>query len=813
MIDLGKPYGIHEGLIFYGDHENDSIVYYLPDEIKFAQKENGDPAVYLQVFQEDKILSGGIDELRKTAGSILQLDAVCEVSPERLKKAVESVRDEFGLPKNLSPATPLWNDGSVDLITLDGSTTGSDSTFVKTVVGSARPSLGSLDLKSIFNIRFDRMGTELIYSAMKGGKGSLVGLMYDLQYTAMRPSVQLRISADLSRCQDTVRHNLDAEVQLTYYVDLSLAAQLEWLTKKMEDNGDIKVELLSTVETPEEKKIVDELVKDFKESVELFQPVPDMESTVAAKSLSGKEIADLVKTGVEALSSSKKKDDDKKDESSGKKEEETKEDGTDGQGAEAEKTELEDYLKYSEAFHIGVTYQMIDHHIEVGRKIEVDYRERSAVVKTHNPSSHLWLMKEQGGFASLDKYIDEVKLGTLWKDQEVKIQLLYNFDDPDSDLDTAEVFVWRAKDGIAANYRGEGLAMKTSTDPLDSFTFSRTSQAERPIAWLSENEEDSGYYYQVHFVYSGSLLNMVSPKEIFTPPVLSYSRNLLIQPDRTIYYKKYPIRAGALNFDEISSAEVRLSMAEAGTGKQTSQIIYLDSQHAEDRFIVRGVDKKVLPLEIEKVFHFRDGRNPVKSLTTLQVDDEIVVSNPVVEKEFVVILSGIKEGITDVLLSTVIESKEYDSQLNRTFSLSTANGAIQTVKIPFYSNSDTVKYSSIVLSSGKQVSVEGGIWKPDEPNQLTVDLTTVDQRTITVQWDGKSPEESGLKSLRVVFKDQEGNIVQEFSFKGSSAPGPVVFRVSNSIQLMFDIERRYEDGEKEKEDNVQVTSSTVVIHP
>ena len=102
MIDLAKPYGIHEGLVFYGDHENDSLVYYLPDEIKFSQKDDGDPAVFLRVFQEDKILSGGIDELRNTAGSILELDAVCAVSPERLDKAVKLACLRISLPLHLS---------------------------------------------------------------------------------------------------------------------------------------------------------------------------------------------------------------------------------------------------------------------------------------------------------------------------------------------------------------------------------------------------------------------------------------------------------------------------------------------------------------------------------------------------------------------------------------------------------------------------------------------------------------------------------------------------------------------------------------
>ena len=36
MLDLAKPLGTHEGLIFYGDHELTDLVYYFPDEVSLA---------------------------------------------------------------------------------------------------------------------------------------------------------------------------------------------------------------------------------------------------------------------------------------------------------------------------------------------------------------------------------------------------------------------------------------------------------------------------------------------------------------------------------------------------------------------------------------------------------------------------------------------------------------------------------------------------------------------------------------------------------------------------------------------------------
>ena len=121
---------------------------------------------------------------------------------------------------------------------------------------------------------------------MKGSQSSIVGIMYEMKYVAVRPAVQMRITAHLDRCQKTTQHELGIDFKMNYYVDLSLGAQLEWLTKKMEENGDIEVEYFSALETPEEKKAADEILKSFKEDVvkELFEPFPDMDTTASITS-------------------------------------------------------------------------------------------------------------------------------------------------------------------------------------------------------------------------------------------------------------------------------------------------------------------------------------------------------------------------------------------------------------------------------------------------------------------------------------------------------------------------------------------------
>src|SRR5690554_5816872 len=208
MIDLAKPLGVHNELVFYGDHEFPDIVYYFPDEVRLARQSGTttDLDAYellFQIFHEGGVNEGGVDELRKTAGSILQLGVQCSVSEDRLERAVDSLKRVHPLPDNLRIATPHWKDGTVNLIALDASTldikTMGEDSFVKSVIGSQEPSLSSANLKSIFNVRFDRRGTALISSALDGTGGSVAGILYDLRYTAIRPAVDLRIWSDLRR--------------------------------------------------------------------------------------------------------------------------------------------------------------------------------------------------------------------------------------------------------------------------------------------------------------------------------------------------------------------------------------------------------------------------------------------------------------------------------------------------------------------------------------------------------------------------------------------------------------------------------------
>ena len=206
MLDLGKQYGTYRGISFYGDHEDEGLVYYLPNEVKLDKDKNSHYEMDLMLFSESNIVSKEAINFDDTAGAILQMGVICTVDERTLNRALDELRRTVGtLPENIRVMQPTWKEGTVDMMILDKQKDkqGDDSNttgFVKSILGSQKPSFMTNDLKSIFNVRLDCRGSELVYKAIEGSKSSLAGVMYDLKFAALQPAANLRISANLSKC-------------------------------------------------------------------------------------------------------------------------------------------------------------------------------------------------------------------------------------------------------------------------------------------------------------------------------------------------------------------------------------------------------------------------------------------------------------------------------------------------------------------------------------------------------------------------------------------------------------------------------------
>src|SRR3954452_1891460 len=294
MLDLSQPLGPINGLTLYGDHEKPDLVYYLPDEIDLRRLDADHPDIALQIFFPDQALVGPASDLEKAVGAILELGARCIVSEDRLDDVRSRLASQPGRA-NVTLSLPPWEDGSVQLLLLDSATSttatpADDDRMVLGVVGSKRPSLSDTELAALFHARLDRRGTALTAAALNGQIGSVAGVLYDLSFAALRPTVNLRMSADLNRCADFFRAGVGVQV---YYVGADISASFG----KMREQGIIKVDLVSEASDPESERLVNESVKDFYDTLmrQLFSPTVSPAETIGAMPAGGSMQTSIVK--------------------------------------------------------------------------------------------------------------------------------------------------------------------------------------------------------------------------------------------------------------------------------------------------------------------------------------------------------------------------------------------------------------------------------------------------------------------------------------------------------------------------------------
>ena len=668
MLDLSKSYGRYEEVTFFGDHRDEAIVYYLPDEVMLAPKIDGREGYdfSMQLFHENKMEDSSRDDLEDTAGSILQLCVVCTVSPERLQRAFDALRMAIPtIPADATLTTPLWTDGSVELITLDKSSFNKDheGDMVKAIVSAQRPSF-TQGLKGAFNVRYDHVGTQLVYSALKNSQ-SVVIASYDMQFAAIQPALDLKISASLKRCQETARKNIDVDFKIPIedVAQIDLGAHLEWLTRKMVENGDIKIDVTSQLTSDESNRQVEKLVGEFKDRVlhEIFKP----------SLLDNDDSTDIPEVLLKVV-------------------------------------DMAIPLK------ISFCYKLSSKTISEEREIAVDYSERTAIVHHHNPKAMILDDSNTAIRDHLDDYVKQVVIGELWQSQSVDIEMHHDFDKPDDDLESAEILVWKHKDGVKEQVAENDFALPDRTKPLGNFFFSSVErEMMHNISWLCGDDDDGGYYYQLRFVYSSNLDNHCSPKEIVIPPQLSFARTIAIAPESYMFYRNVPILTGSIDFTVFDMVEVNVEVKDSeGEPVAKSKRFVLDESHRERSYVVRGKDKTELELCASKVYYFKDkSRAPLKSPLFRLKDYAVVIDDPRIVRSVYPVLLGNMDGVEKVMLSLTVTSPVLQQSECETRHMSPTSDA--PLSLTVYSHGDVVSWTArkvVKDADGRRrvVALQGG---------------------------------------------------------------------------------------------------------
>lgn len=686
MLDLEKSYGQFEGVVFYGDHQDDNIVYYFPDEIRPVLKDssNEEYEFLLQISLDRKIRNNDEVHLKDNDRSILQLTVNCEVNPERLERAFAALKKAVpSIPRTAVTALPSWTDGSVDLITVNSTPLRQEKSneSTNTVVSHQRPSLlGSL--RSVFYETYDMNSTDMLYSAIKHDRGLMSMVNYDLAFTAIRPALDLKMTAYLSRCQETVRKNFDAELRLPLgKLKLDLSAQFEWLTQKMMDNCDIVIEGVTQSDTPEQQKLIDELVNDFTDKV-----LKEILSPTVVKSNSMGALANA----------------------------------------------LAQVLEDEAPIKIGLFYTLKDEKISDDRIITADYTQRCAVTRPHNPNVTL---SDFFGFVNehFDHYVKIVNNVDLFKTQDVTIKLSHSFEKIDNDLECVDIIFWKHKDGVLKTPPKNGYAIPPNTLPLgEEIHFTAQQTDDRRLEWRCDTEEDRKYYYQIKFTYKRAIDHVYSPVEMVSPPLLSEDRILIIAPNAYMFYKNIPISVGNLDFGVFSSAVINFEIKNDDGETIHADSFELKEKSDKNRLIVRRKDYNTPDIWMSKTYYSIDNNLPILNYPLCSFNEAaVIVEDPRKIREIEILIQGNRDGIEELVMDYSVISPVANRTLREKKPLSLdENVALDDmiIKITYFTTEDTIKFSitkKMRDASGKLKSLRSSDNNPKLISQLddiTIDL-------------------------------------------------------------------------------------------
>jgi hypothetical protein len=239
MLVLGSTTFTVDGVTIFKDHADPNQFWYLPAPVALARRAVDGQANFTFIKYKPKAVEAGkgggflmfTTELKLTPGSALE------------SKIIGEITTKTGVTQPRLAAVP-FDSGTVQCVALDVQGAGGTSNplpagafrAVEKILGASVPSLAG-DNNALFSLALSQEGATIIDQAFAQG-AQPVGVIYDLKYTALRPALKVKITADFKRVYNQFKASLEGQY---YFVKASLEAQFEWLKQ----TGAIKIEVIN----------------------------------------------------------------------------------------------------------------------------------------------------------------------------------------------------------------------------------------------------------------------------------------------------------------------------------------------------------------------------------------------------------------------------------------------------------------------------------------------------------------------------------------------------------------------------------------
>jgi hypothetical protein len=291
MLSLEPPFYDLEGITVYRDHALTNQFYYAAPQPKLARtggRTMFDIMAY-SVELKHSVLSGTEIPAELGAG-FLTMGTECPLSDMQRSNVLRGLQDKTGIPQNDINLYPVpYHKGSVSVIALDAFGVPGQApadapqlkgrpTFVEKILGTGKPSLLG-DLRTIFSLGLSQEGVTFL-SGLYKDKAAPVGVVYELSFYGLQPSVNVEIKANLARVYQYFGGGLRGRYAW-FKADISAALE------KLEEQSAVEVKILSQATGEEAQKSKELALSLFRDRIiqELFRPTSP--SAVSPSTLSG----------------------------------------------------------------------------------------------------------------------------------------------------------------------------------------------------------------------------------------------------------------------------------------------------------------------------------------------------------------------------------------------------------------------------------------------------------------------------------------------------------------------------------------------
>lgn len=273
MLYLKPPFHIIQGSAVFADHANERMFYYMPAMPHLTTV--FDPVAGVDVPQIQLLkFRGGAGN-----GGFLTFEVNLGLPQARVDEIADTLKRIYRLRDKPIVAPVVLEGGSVRLIIL-GHATGANGEpmwdeeqqqrFVVRIDHAATPALYG-DNQAVFSVELDQEGVQLIENSLVHSELMPIGVVYALDFFALRPAFTVKVSADWNRVQTHLEEHFQVDV-------LFSSTEIDTVVDKLVEDQVVLIEVDSFLPEDEDSGSWvgrrDQAVNEFKDMVldNFFKP-------------------------------------------------------------------------------------------------------------------------------------------------------------------------------------------------------------------------------------------------------------------------------------------------------------------------------------------------------------------------------------------------------------------------------------------------------------------------------------------------------------------------------------------------------------